>query len=171
MQSHTGHAQDEAIRTVGTKRYQQLPETLNAIRYAMSTPYLVEEFYSRIWNQGDVSAASEILTEDFEFRGSLGSELRGVEAFKQYVESVRTPIAGYRCEILDCVAEGGRAFAKMRFSGRHVGTFRSFLPTNKQVFWMGAALFDFANGKIRQLWVLGDLAGLDALLEENARSS
>jgi hypothetical protein len=36
---------------------------------------------------------------------------------------------------------------------------------------MGAALFDFANGKIRQLWVLGDLAGLDALLEENARSS
>jgi hypothetical protein len=43
-----------------------------------------------------------------------------VEAFKHYVESVRTPLAGYRCEILDCVAEGGLPFAKMRFSGRHV---------------------------------------------------
>jgi steroid delta-isomerase-like uncharacterized protein len=120
----------------------------------MSTPYLVEEFYSRIWNQGNVSAASEILTDDFEFRGSLGSELRGVDAFKRYVESVRISLAGYRCEILDCVAEGGHAFAKMRFSGCHVGTFRGFVPTNKQVFWMGAALFDFANGQIKRLWVL-----------------
>jgi hypothetical protein len=36
---------------------------------------------------------------------------------------------------------------------------------------MGAALFDFANGQIRWLWVLGDLASLDALLEENARTT
>lgn len=97
----------------------------------MSTPYLVEEFYSRIWNQGNVSAASEILTEDFEFRGSFGSELRGVDAFKHYEESVRISLAGYRCEILDCVAEGGARLCKdavLGLSRRDV----SRLRTHKQ---------------------------------------
>ncbi len=90
----------------------------------MSAPKLVEEFYQRIWNNGDVDAASELLSPDFSFRGSLGNEMRGHERFKSYVRSVRGALADYHCEILSCVAEGNQAFAKMRFSGRHVAPFR-----------------------------------------------
>ncbi len=133
----------------------------------MSTPRLVEEFYARIWNSGDLGAAGELLAEDFSFRGSLGSELVGVEAFREYVRSVRSALAGYRCEILACVAEGNEAFAKMRFSGLHVAPFRGFPPTGKRVQWTGAALFRFEAGRIAELWVLGDLAGLDAVLKTN----
>jgi steroid delta-isomerase-like uncharacterized protein len=136
----------------------------------MSTPYIVEEFYSRIWNEGALSETSELLSEDFRFRGSLGRELSGVQPFIDYVRYVRTSLAGFRCEILDCVTEENRAFARMRFSGRHIATFLGFAPTNKLIQWAGAALFDFANGRIARLWVLGDLHGLNALLAENARS-
>ena len=133
----------------------------------MSAPRLVEAFYERIWNAGDSGAIAELLTEDFLFRGSLGSEMRGREAFRAYVTSVREALANYRCEILECVAEGQSAFAKMRFSGIHVAEFRGYAATGKPVHWHGAALFHCEDGAIRELWVLGDLAGLDAMLKAN----
>ena len=131
------------------------------------TPKLVEAFYERIWNHGDLEAADALLTDDFVFRGSLGAELRGVAAFIGYVCAVRESLIGYRCEILECVAEGNRAFAKVRFGGRHIGTFRGYAPTGKHVEWLGAALFKFEASAISELWVLGDLTSLDALLRAN----
>jgi predicted ester cyclase len=133
----------------------------------MSTPTLVEAFYRRIWNTGDLESASELVTPDFSFRGSLGTELRGEDAFKSYVRAVRSALADYRCEIMECVTEGDRAFAQMRFSGRHVGVFLGYEPTGKEVHWHGAALFRLAGPLISQLWVLGDLAGLEAVLKAN----
>jgi steroid delta-isomerase-like uncharacterized protein len=133
----------------------------------MSIPKLVEAFYQRIWNEGDERAIPELLAEDFSFRGSLGMELRGREAFKEYVRSIRTALAHYQCDILACVTEGDQAFAKMRFSGIHVGAFRGYAATGKPIQWLGAALFCFADGVIKEVWVLGDLARLDALLKAN----
>jgi len=134
----------------------------------MSTPSLVNAFYERIWNAGELDAASELLTPDFSFRGSLGDELRGPAPFLDYVRAVRAALAGYRCEILDCVAEDDRAFARMRFSGLHTAPFRGFPATGKEVHWLGAALFRFDRGAIAELWVLGDLTGLDARLRDDA---
>lgn len=131
----------------------------------MSTPHLVEQFYSRIWNAGEHDAAADIVSDDFAFRGSLGSESKGRVAFKRYVRSVRGALAEYRCDILECVAAGDRAFAKMRFAGRHTAEFRGYAPTGRLVEWLGAALFRFEENRITELWVLGDLAGLDAKLE------
>src|SRR5258708_6642027 len=111
----------------------------------MSTPTLVQDFYDRIWNAADLTAVSELLAPDVRFRGSLGSEMRGHEPFKDYVRSIRIALADYRCEILACVAEGDQAFSQMRFSGRHVGPFRGHAPTGKPVHWLGAALFRFED--------------------------
>ena len=128
----------------------------------------VQDFYARIWNAGDVGAAAELLAPDFVFRGSLGPEMRGREAFCQYVNSVRTALDGYRCDILDCVTQGEKAFAKMRFSGIHAGPFRGYQPTGKSLQWLGAALFRVQGQLIAELWVLGDLISLEAELERNS---
>ncbi len=137
----------------------------------MTIPRLVTRFYERIWNAGELSAVSELLSETFSFHGSLGVELEGRDAFAHYVLMIRTALAEYRCDILDCVTAEDRAFAKMRFSGRHVAPFRGFEPTGKIVHWLGGALFRFEKGVIADLWVLGDLAGLDTILKRNQGSS
>ena len=134
----------------------------------MSIPSLVRAFYEQLWNAGELDSSSKLLTQDFRFRGSLGSELIGREAFEGYVRCVRDALGEYNCEIIDCVSEGDRAFAKMRFSGVHIGPFRGYQATGKRVSWMGAALFRFKSAAIDELWVLGDLNGLDAELKENA---
>ena len=134
----------------------------------MSTPDLVRSFYERIWNAGDIGAAEELLTSGLSFRGSLGAELHGRGVFLDYVRSVRSALSDYRCEIVECVTEKDRAVARMRFSGRHTAPFRGVAPTGRDVSWAGAALFRFADGVIAEVWVLGDLAGLDTLLAGQA---
>jgi len=133
----------------------------------VSTPSLIKAFYERIWNAGDLASVPELLAEGFTFRGSLGSEMGGYQPFKDYVCSVRGSLTNYYCEILECVTEGDRAFAKMRFSGLHTGIFRGYQPTGKPVYWLGAALFRIEREVITELWVLGDLASLDHVLKNN----
>lgn len=134
----------------------------------MTTPHLVSDFYEQIWNAGSQSAVCDILTENFLFRGSLGAEMRGRDRFWDYVCGVRSVLDDYRCDIQECVSEGPLAFAKMRFGGIHVGDFRGYRPSKLPVHWHGAALFRIEEGRIGELWVLGDLAGLDVMLRSNA---
>ena len=134
----------------------------------MTTPALVRAFYEHIWNAGELDAAEFLLAHDITFRGSLGAALDGRDAFLGYVRSVRGALADYRCEILDCVAEDDRAFARMRFAGRHTGPFRGFAPTGQEVSWLGAAWFRFRGERIAEIWVLGDLLTLDSLLSAQA---
>ena len=103
-------------------------------------------------------------------RGSLGPEMYGRLAFCDYVRMVRSALESYRCHILECVTEGHRAFAKIRFSGTHVAPFRGHMSTGKTVHWLGAALFSVERQRIADLWVLGDLVSLDALLKESSRA-
>jgi len=139
-------------------------------RLTVSTPPLVASCCERLWHAGDEAAVPELLSAEFSFRGSFGAELKGHAAFWEYVCGFRTALAHYRCEILKCVSEGQQAFAKMRFSGIHPGAFRGHRPSRRPVHWEGAALFRFEAERIRELWVLGDLVGLDAWLKSNAES-
>lgn len=134
----------------------------------MSTPYTVTAFYERVWNAGDFRLIPELLTDDFVFRGSLGGGMTGHGPFEEYAKTLRSSLGGYHCGIVDCVYEGDRAFAKMRFSGIHTGVFRGREPTGKMVEWDGAALFRFEGNLIAELWVLGDMEALDELLLKNA---
>ncbi len=129
---------------------------------------LVKEFYSEIWDRRDLSRCSELLTPDFTFRGSLGSTHVGPDAFTSYVDGVHGALGDYHCEILDLVAERDQAFARMRFSGTHRGELLGYPATGKPVEWAGAALFAFRNGRIADLWVLGDVHALLSLLERQA---
>jgi len=134
----------------------------------MTTHPLVSNFYDRVWNTGDRSALDALVTDDFRFQGSLGPAIVGRDAFWQIVTTVRSALSGYTCDILDCVSEEAKAFARMRFSGTHVGPFRSFAPTGLGLAWSGAALFQFDGNRIREIWVLSDTAALDAALAANA---
>lgn len=130
---------------------------------------LVRLFYDAVWNRGDKQRIADICHEDFTFRGSLGPELAGREAFAGYVDRVRTALADYRCDIVEMVEEGGKVVARMTFSGVHTGDLLGFAPTGKAVSWAGSAHFTFSGGKISDLWVLGDVYGLLGLLETNRR--
>ena len=129
---------------------------------------LVSRFYDEVWNRPDPSVIPQLFHPDCVLRLSLGVDRRGHAGMADYVREVTAALSDYRCDIETLVVEGERAFARMRFTGRHTGPFLGFAPTGAEIAWSGAALFDTDDGRIRSLWVLGDLAGLTALLERQA---
>ena len=128
----------------------------------------VQAFYDRVWNRGERAAIAELLHPEFTFRGSLGPTMTGHGPFAAYVTMVSEALADYRCTILDLVAEGERAFARMRFEGVNRAPFLGFAPTGRRVAWTGAALFVLKGDKIADLWVLGDVEGLREQLGRNS---
>lgn len=137
----------------------------------MTTHPLVSTFYARVWNAGERAALDDLVTEDFRFQGSLGAAVIGRDAFWGMVSFVRGALSDYHCTIVDCVTEGDRAFARMRFAGTHTGAFRGVEPSGRRVEWQGVALFDFTGERINELWVLSDTAALDAALRGDQASS
>ena len=132
----------------------------------MSPRELVEAFYFEVWNQADEDRAREILAESFRFRGSLGAERVGPDGFIAYMRDVHRALGDYRCVIDELVTDGDRAAARMRFTGKHRAEFLGVAATGRQITWTGASFFRFEDGKIADLWVLGDLVELRRQMAE-----
>ena len=93
-----------------------------------------------------------------------GEDIRG---FTEYVDMVHAALGDYRCTIEVLVEEQDKVFAKMGFGGLHRGVFMGYKPSGKRVHWTGCALFTFRGEKVSDLWVLGDLKGLEEQLKRN----
>ncbi len=111
----------------------------------------VETFYHVIWNQHDKSAIPDVLSENFEFRGSLGLLKQGHTGFSEYLDMVHQALGNYRCDIEELLCDENRVFAKMLFSGIHRNEFMGYPATGREVSWQGAALFHFSDGLVAKL--------------------
>ena len=132
---------------------------------ALTAAELVDRFYHRVWNKADESQARIILASDFRFRGSLGPELRGPDGFIAYMRAVHEALDGFTCQIEEVITVVDRAAARMTFYGRHRGAFFGIAPSWQEIRWSGAAFFKARDGKIIELWVLGDIEGIRRQLE------
>lgn len=121
---------------------------------------IIQRFYREIWNEGHKEVAWEILAEDLVFRGSTGPAKKGISEFLVYVDLIRGALSNYQCVIEHHVTEGIHTVTRMKFSGQHTSVFFGVPPTGKEVSWNGAAFFRIEEGKIKELWVLGDVDSL-----------
>ena len=117
---------------------------------------VIERFYDEVWNEWDLAVADEIVSENVRFRGSLGSTLEGLEAFKDYVRTVRTVFPDWYNRIDELILSGDKVVTRMTWSGTHLGRLRDVEPTGRGVEYVGAAIFRLARGKIEDGWVVGD---------------
>ncbi|WP_430910723.1 ester cyclase [Methylobacterium sp. sgz302541] len=129
---------------------------------------VVRKFYKDMWDHADVRLIPEIFHADFSFRGSLGPVLIGHAQFAEYVRWVTDSLEHYTSDILDLVEEGDRVAGKLRFHGIHRKPLFGRPPSGRHVWWYGAPVFTFAQGKVRDLWVLGDIHGLIGRIESGA---
>ena len=129
-----------------------------------NTHQLVDAFYSRLWNSWDDAAVDEVLAPDFDFRGTLGTETRGRDGWRQYRDTIRSGSANWHNEIITLIAQDNRAAARIRFTGTHTGTLAGFAATGRHIAYDGAAFFTAMDGMLTSAWVLGDLAALRSQL-------
>jgi len=126
---------------------------------------IVRVFYEEMWDRADKSLIPRIFHPDFTFRGSLGPTLVGHEQFAGYLDWVTAAIGHYKTDILALIEEGNRVSGKMRFHGIHRKELFGVPPSGRHAWWIGMPLFTFEAGKVRDLYVLGDVHGLVARLK------
>jgi len=130
------------------------------------TGSVVRAFYADLWERAGFDRLPLLLHEDVAFQGTFGQTMRGLDAFGTYVRSVREAFGTYRCDVRELVVDGGRAAARVGFSGTHdAGPFLGVEPTGRELAWEGVGFFEVEEGRIRRLWVMGDMLGLMAQLK------
>lgn len=121
---------------------------------------LVGQFYDELWNRWNDAMVDELLSEDFAFRGSLGTQTTGRAQWRSYRDSVRIGAPDFHNEVVTLITQGRKAAARLRYTGTHLGDLAGMVPTGRQFSYSGAAFFTSASGQLTSAWVLGDLTAL-----------
>jgi predicted ester cyclase len=130
------------------------------VQVAVSIGVLIEKFYGELWNRWDDSAVDATLSPGFNFRGSLGQETSDRQGWRRYRDLVRKGSADFHNEIVELVCDGGRAAARLRFTGTHTGPLLGLSATQRRFEYAGAAFFTADQRRLTSAWVLGDLDAL-----------
>ena len=126
---------------------------------------LVETFFNVMWNTWSAATARAILTEDIDFRGSIGLHVAGHDGFLGYMQTIRDAFPDFHNHIEEIIASDDRAVARLTYSGTHQGALLGRAPTGLRIEYAGVAMFTMAAGRISKVWVLGDLWGLMQQIE------
>ncbi|MCE2541756.1 MAG: ester cyclase [Acidobacteria bacterium] len=123
---------------------------------------LVRRFYDDLWNRFDTTLVPVLLTEDVTLRGALGRHAAGHAAFADYLELVRGAFPDFEQTIDEVVVDdvGGSAFVRLRCRGTHRGALFGLPATGQRITYEGAARFETRDGRIADIWLLGDVHGL-----------
>ncbi len=68
---------------------------------------VANSYFEKVLNNGDMTAADEILDRDIQFHYPLG-DLSGADQVKHYIVAVRTAFPNIRFTTLDLIGEGNR---------------------------------------------------------------
>jgi steroid delta-isomerase-like uncharacterized protein len=121
---------------------------------------VVESFLSECVN-GDLDRIGEFVAEDYVGHDFPGvGDIHGPEEFKAFFESLRESFEDMEARVEDVVAESDEVVVRATVHGTHTGSFLGIEPTGERVRMTGIRIFRIENGKIAEIWLNLDIAGV-----------
>jgi len=121
-----------------------------------STGQVITRFYEELWNQWRFDLIPDLICDDVNFRGSIGIQLRGRNAFAEYMRTIQLAFPDFQNRIDDLIIDQHRAAARLMYSGTHTGPLFGVEGTGHRIEYAGFAMFELRDGKVASAWVLGD---------------
>ncbi|MBU1658873.1 ester cyclase [bacterium] len=118
---------------------------------------IVASYYENLWNNKDKSYIDKLLHDNIVFRGSLHISTRGKKEFEEYFDMILNAIPNLYHGVEIMVSENNLVAARAIYNGTHQGKLLDIEPTNNRISYNGASFFNIKDGKIIDIWVLGDL--------------
>lgn len=106
--------------------------------------------YINIWNGGDLSAFDEVLDDNFVYRGSGGTEYRGLQENKEAFQAVRNAFPDLELSLENIVAEGNQVSYFYRMQGTFENDYKGIPATNEKIDHPAAAFCTVEDGKITE---------------------
>ena len=126
---------------------------------------LVRRFVEEFWNQGNTTAADELMTADATIV-LPGSGLVSKESFKAFALTLRGAFPDWHSTLEELITEDDRVAERWTGRGTHRGEFQGNAPTGRQVAVPGFVFYRITSGKIMEFRGLFD--GLSMLHQLNA---
>ena len=113
---------------------------------------VVQQVFEKVWNQGDTSAADQILADNFVAHiADIPSPINSADEFKQFVALFRALSPGICFTIEDQVAEGDKVAtrwsARLQTSGSPAAE-----SSAEGTLVTGMSMHKMANGKLVESW-------------------
>jgi len=113
-----------------------------------------------VWNNGNLAVIDEIIAESFVGHYDMGNTVQGAEGFKGYVSNLLTAFPDFQITVNELFAENDLVVFQATASGTNLGPFGPIPATGNA--WQNTAIVvrRVADGKIVELWQVGDMLSL-----------
>ncbi len=108
---------------------------------------LVSRFVEEFWNEGNMSAADELMAIDAEIHMPTG-EMVNLDGLKRFASTFRRSFPDWHSTFEELVAEGDRVAERWTGRGTHRGELQGIPPTGKRVEVPGSVFYRIVDGKI-----------------------
>jgi steroid delta-isomerase-like uncharacterized protein len=120
---------------------------------------LVRRFVEEFWNEGNKSAADELMAPDAEIHMPTG-EVVDVDGLKGFAGAFRKSFPDWHSTFEELIAEGDRVAERWTGRGTHRGELQGIPPTGKRVEAPGSVFYRIVDGKIVEFRGQLDMLGL-----------
>ena len=112
------------------------------------------------WNKGNLGVLDEQVAPDFVYHQSPFPDIKGVEAYKKFIQDNRTAYPDIRITLEDVIVEGDRVVSRGTYTGTQKGISPTLgISTGKPVNFNLCTVARTANGKIVEEWAYVDWLG------------
>lgn len=133
-----------------------LGETADAATVAANVT-LARRFHNEIFEQGNLAVADAILAPGFTWHSDVPPGAEGVKAFST---GLRAAFPDLSLTAEQIVAKGDRVAIPWTLSGTHQGEFLGVPATGNTISTPGIDIYRIEDGKIAEIWTVGDELGL-----------
>ena len=120
---------------------------------------LVRRFVEEFWNEGNMSAADELMAPEARIHLPTGEVVNPHEA-KSFAATWRESFPDWHSTFEELVAEGDRVAERWTGRGTHRGELQGIPATGKSVEAPGSVFYRIVDGKIVELWGQLDMMSL-----------
>jgi steroid delta-isomerase-like uncharacterized protein len=126
---------------------------------------VVRRFIEEVWNNGNLDAIDELISEDHVDHDPAQAESPGGrEAVRAFVQMYRTAYPDTHIEFGEMVAEGDLVAGNWTATGTHQGELMGIAPTGRSIKVTGMGMDRVRDGQIVESWANYDSLGMLAQL-------
>jgi steroid delta-isomerase-like uncharacterized protein len=112
------------------------------------------------FNEGNLDAVDELLTDSYVRHDPNSPEVRGPEEERHLIAMYRSAFPDLRFTIEDMMAEDDRVATRLGISATHKGELLGIPPTENRLSFTAMELYRLREGKIDEQWVNVDTLGM-----------
>lgn len=121
---------------------------------------ILRRFFEELFNQGNLAAADEIVSESYINHNAAPGETPGRRGLTQFVTALHAAFRDLNFAIADQIAEGDKVTTRWTLSAIHTGAFAGIPATGKLVAITAINIHRVVDGQIQEGWLNWDALGL-----------